>query len=402
MTTTSLSVTDGKITADAIDAMKARIGMVEVPRQPANRHTTTEAHRDTIRRYAFGIGDDNPLWCDPEYGPKTRWNSQIGFPTYMVEGFHEGLPAGRQFIPRGNPLSGLHAFIVGFETIYYRHIYPGDRCSTIRYIENVEEKSSEFSAQSIKVTIAARTKNQRGDVLRVVRTPMLHTERSTARKREKYKIKEPSYTQEEREAIDAAYAKEQRRGAELLYWEDVSIGDEIPPIVRGPYTLTDWIGYCMGSGTMGAFGGGPFRLDYLNRQRIPKFYSLSEGGLYYSMFACHFDKQVANSAGLPLPYDLGAMREAFLVNMLTNWMGDDGFLHKTYIELRSFNYLGDTQWCRGRVVGKRREGDLNLIDVDVTCENQRGETTTRGSAAVLLTSREHGAVRLPDPPRELP
>ena len=30
--------------------------------------------------------------------------------------------------------------------------------------------------------------------------------------------------------------------------------------------------------------------------------------------------------------------------------------------------------------------------------NQRGEVTTPGHATILLPSREHGAVRLPDPP----
>ena len=31
-----------------------------------------EATRDNIRHYAHGIGDDNPLWCDPDYAAKTQ------------------------------------------------------------------------------------------------------------------------------------------------------------------------------------------------------------------------------------------------------------------------------------------------------------------------------------------
>ena len=31
-----------------------------------------EATRDTIRHYAYGIGDDNPLWCDPAYAKMVR------------------------------------------------------------------------------------------------------------------------------------------------------------------------------------------------------------------------------------------------------------------------------------------------------------------------------------------
>ena len=32
-----------------------------------------EATRDNIRHYAHGIGDDNPLWCVPEYAAKTKF-----------------------------------------------------------------------------------------------------------------------------------------------------------------------------------------------------------------------------------------------------------------------------------------------------------------------------------------
>ncbi len=44
------------------------------------------------------------------------------------------------------------------------------------------------------------------------------------------------------------------------------------------------------------------------------------------------------------------------------------------------------------------EGGRPAIDVDLEAINQRGELTTPGHATILLPSREHGAVRLPDPP----
>ena len=53
------------------------------PRRPAQAHRRDdrrdtlepwcyEATRDNIRHYAHGIGDDNPLWCDPDYAAKTK------------------------------------------------------------------------------------------------------------------------------------------------------------------------------------------------------------------------------------------------------------------------------------------------------------------------------------------
>jgi len=61
--------------------------------------------------------------------------------------------------------------------------------------------------------------------------------------------------------------------------------------------------------------------------------------------------------------------------------------------------VGDTQWIRGTVVRKHlADGDRPAIDVELRAENQRGAVTTPGHATILLPSREHGAVRLPDPP----
>ncbi len=37
-------------------------------------------------------------------------------------------------------------------------------------------------------------------------------------------------------------------------------------------------------------------------------------------------------------------------------------------------------------------------DIEIKGENQRGDVTTPGHATILLPSREHGPVRLPDPP----
>ena len=44
------------------------------------------------------------------------------------------------------------------------------------------------------------------------------------------------------------------------------------------------------------------------------------------------------------------------------------------------------------------DGDRPAVELDIWGENQRGEITTPGHATILLPSREHGPVRLPDPP----
>ena len=44
------------------------------------------------------------------------------------------------------------------------------------------------------------------------------------------------------------------------------------------------------------------------------------------------------------------------------------------------------------------DGDRPAVELDLAGENQRGEVTTPGHATILLPSREHGPMRLPEPP----
>jgi acyl dehydratase len=113
----------------------------------------------------------------------------------------------------------------------------------------------------------------------------------------------------------------------------------------------------------------------------------------------HWDPEFARRAGNPTTYDYGRMRETWLIHLCTDWMGDDAWLWKLDCEFRKFNYVGDTQWLRGRIVRKfLAPGDRPSVELALEAVNQRGEATTPGHATILLPSRAHGAVRLPDPP----
>jgi hypothetical protein len=91
--------------------------------------------------------------------------------------------------------------------------------------------------------------------------------------------------------------------------------------------------------------------------------------------------------------------------MLTNWAGDRGFLHKLTIRFPTFNIMGDTTWCHGRVEGKRVEDGRHVVEIEVWNENQLGSRVTAGNAEVVLPSREDPDAALwpiparpPDPP----
>ena len=79
-----------------------------------------EATRDNIRHYAHGIGDDNPLWCDPDYAAKTRYGGIVALPSFLfatsriVSGYVGGLP-------------GVHAMWAGADWTWHKPV-----CATRR------------------------------------------------------------------------------------------------------------------------------------------------------------------------------------------------------------------------------------------------------------------------------
>ena len=114
----------------------------------------------------------------------------------------------------------------------------------------------------------------------------------------------------------------------------------------------------------------------------------------------HMEDSRAQTIGLPGAYDYGCQRISWLCNLITNWMGDHGFLRRLRAELRRFNVVGDTTWLMGKVTKKYIEGERYLVDIECWAENQRGEVTMPGTATVVLPSKVSGPVTYPTPPAE--
>ena len=75
--------------------------------------------------------------------------------------------------------------------------------------------------------------------------------------------------------------------------------------------------------------------------------------------------------------------------MLSNWIGDEGWLKRSYAEYRQFVYHSDVVWLKGKVVRKYiDENGEYCVDIETHGINQRGEDTIPGLAEVALPSRK--------------
>lgn len=391
-----------EITDEGIARLRQRIG-IPVPYVMEPHYRVPDA--DAFRHFANAIGDDNPLWCDPDAASKTRWQGIISTPAMVggdcVIGADEvrEVPAEHRALMKGDPLRGVHAFYSGMAREWWAPLRPGRAVWQRNALVGVLEKKSEFAERAIHEWSGQVYRDDQQTLLAAQYRLMIRTERKKAVEKGKYKeVELTPYSPAQLAEIDEQYAREKPRGAEPRIWEDVQEGDELEPRVKGPLTVTDIICWHVGVG-MGSYGVAPLRLGYRNRQRIPRFYHPNELGVPDVAQRCHWDEAFAKEAGNPHIYDYGRMRETWLIHLCTDWMGDDGWLWKLDAEMRRFNFVGDTHWMRGRVVRKYlAEGDRPAVDLDLAGENQRGELTTPGHATILLPSRQHGEVRLPRPP----
>jgi acyl dehydratase len=398
-------ITDAGITDSAVADLRARIGIAQPHPQPPHYRSPNE---DAFRHVAECYGDDNPLWCDPAHATASRWGGPIAPPplnggdTLVGVNEVERLDAETRTRLRGDPLGGVHAFYSGSFREWWAPIRSGMDIGRRNALVGVHDKQSEFAERAVHEWTAEVFAARHPDVaLSAQYRLMIRTDRTKAEARRKNDdVEIRPYTDDEIARIDAAYAQEaaQRRGTEPRWWEDVEDGDELSPIVKGPMRVTDMICWHVGMG-MGLYGVKALRLGYQQRQKVPRFFRPDDLNIPDVQQRVHWDLEWAKRAGNPQTYDYGRMRETWLIHLCTDWMGDDAWLWKLDCEFRKFNYVGDTHTMQGRVVRKYlADGDRPAVDLDIEGINQRGETTVPGHASVLLPSREHGPVRLPDPP----
>jgi acyl dehydratase len=392
----------GRITDEGIDRLRARIGVPEP--HPVPPHYL-RPDLDAFKHVAEAYGDDNPLWSDEAYAKETRWGSPIAPPplvggdSLIGEDEVTEIPPEKRDLMKGDPLRGVHAFYAASSREWWAPLFPGRRVSRRNALVGVLDKLSEFAGRAVHEWTGQVFKDDAGSVLSAQYRLMIRTERSGARERKKNQtIEIVPYSDEEIERIDDLYESETRRGATRRIWEDVSVGDKLGPMVKGPLRITDMICWHVGMG-MGLYGVKPLRLGLKNRRRIPRFYHRDDLNIPDVMQRVHWDPEFARRSGNPTTFDYGRMRETWLIHLCTDWMGDDAWLWKLKCEFRGFNYVGDTQWLSGEVTRHYLTDDgMPAVDVTLSSVNQRGTETTPASATILLPSREFGAVRLPSPP----
>ena len=367
-----------RITEPALNALRERIGR---PIEDTLEPWCHEATRDAIRHYAHGIGDDNPLWCDPDYAATAPHGGIVALPSFVfpcdriISGYVGGLP-------------GIHAMWAGARFTFHDWIRRGDEIRTEARLQDLIPHDTTFSGRAFQQIYGVDFYNQSGALVCEAESWCFRTERDTAREEGvKYEAlrsrEEKRYSQGEIEEIYRIYAQEEIRGATPRSFEDVKEGEELPTMVKGPMTVTGFIAYAQG------WGGLYIRANKLAWRQVANHSGLgiqNRFGVPDVPERVHWEEEFAHEVGAPGAYDYGPERCSWLIHHLTNWMGDTGFLRSAHCRIRRHNPVGDTLFIRGRVTRKFEEDGHGCVEVEQRAENQDGELSVLGGGVIRLPS----------------
>jgi len=366
----------GVIDDDTIAEARELIG---VPLRRDRMQWVESATRDAVRQFAQGVGDDNPLWVDADYAAATPWQGLIAPPSFLYA------VDATIVAPK---LAGVQWIYAGTRWRWMDAIRIDDQFSVSAQLTNMEEKSGRRFGRWVLQTGEIEYRSQRGLIGtaqgRVARTPRQSGSGSQSPRQDPPKTSASAPAPEPRHVT--------RRGAQSRLWESVSVGDTLGEEVR-PLSQGDIYRWYVGA--QGALHYGGAHGDAVRyRHRHDDFAINDETGAKDFAARGHFSSRAGRSVGMGGAYDVGLHRISWIIAMLTDWMGDDGFLAELDAQVLRPNLVGDTTTLEGQVTNTWFAGHP-LVRIEIQARNQHDAVTARGNAVVALPSQQHGPVALP-------
>ena len=352
-----------------INETQALCGWEIKEREPWN----TEVTPDSIRHFAYGVGDDNPLYINKTYGSKSFYKNNITPPGYIISVLYPILHGANVDAPLYNIISEI-------EYNWYIPILDRD-IITARSIQK-EAYTSIDKNKNKNITIVSECIywNQKG---RIVSTAKGVLVKILQEKDKLFTDRKPyTYSDEELERIYDQYNEERNDTKNKI--RDASkldAGTDLNDFVRGPLTIGDMICWNAGAGPSYR-GGGLGYFDLLKNPHNKTVNPITGWPVKYSQQ--HEDVVLASQRGMPAPFDNGVMRFSQIASGFRNMLHDQCFLSNLKIKIVAPIIYGDATWYAGRVHDKIQSDQHDITKIKFTGKNQIGELNTQGTAEFLF------------------
>lgn len=133
-------------------------------------------------------------------------------------------------------------------------------------------------------------------------------------------------------------------------FEDLSVGDEAPPLVVENLTRTMFVRYAGASGDFNPM---------------------------------HHDDTIAAQVGNPSVFGHGMLTMGLAARVVKDWFGPEA-IRNLKVRFSKQVWPGDTLTCTATVTGLRDEGGEQLADLDLVVTNQDGAQAITGTATAAV------------------
>jgi len=141
--------------------------------------------------------------------------------------------------------------------------------------------------------------------------------------------------------------------AQQVYFEDINVGEEMPPLVKDPVTKAQLVRYAGASGDFNPL---------------------------------HTDDAIGKLVGLEGVIAHGMLIMGFGGEAITRWIPKK-YLTKYGVRFGGMTRPGDVITITGKVKSKLKEGGKNIIRCEVVAKDARGEVKVTGEFEASLPSR---------------
>jgi len=301
--------------------------------------------RDAIRHFAWGIGDNNPLWHDASHAAASRWRGVIAPPSLLYAVDETTVAPSHERLRR---------FYRSVEWTWFDALSEGTVLVPV-VVALGDDEVNGVLRQRGRVAF----EDTEGRVLAIAETQCDRVAEPIQPIEDRSELR---YSGPEIARIEERILSERRQGKVPRLIENVSEGEAIGEIVKGPLSIMDIVAWCAATQGMASDADG-----------------YSDGGLHAEMAT-------------------GPEQVAWITQALTDWAGDDGFVHKLSVHILANPLLGSTTTISGVVASASAAGeDAPSVEIEIKATSESGDVTAHGLGKVLLPSRSSGPVAVPLP-----
>ena len=339
-----------------------------------------------IQKFCASLGDVNPLYNDAAGGVGTLFNTLIAPPSFVLAARTPDSGAAYE-----QKEYGLRRFTVGVSAEWNDVIRLGERLASDLKVSDVRSGPKWGDRETAEVESVATYRTIHGGVIA--------TATGTAAM-VPYAAGEPliqdrdiyQYTDEEIHNLERDIdAIPPHRGQVPLYWSEIQEGDTLPTLVKGPveYNSMELWEVALAKSSTASLGPVAHRLILGSPGR--RTVNPTTLWPYWDLEQTYKDLLSARALGFKMSVARGLHRFALASQVITNWMGDLGFLRSISLDLPNHYCYGDTMWVSGQVTRRFEETieDENYyaVEVKLSGNNQLGETLVDGTAVVYLPEK---------------